>query len=183
MRRGRLLRVQLALPPLRSPQQTLRVGIVARAIEVRLIHRRRGTRPQLDAVHRTGRDAKFAPGAAFHQHGMHEFCGTDDRIDRARRQASCAADAPRFIDPGNLRRALHAVGRIQGQRLFIQKPRKRVNGGAAARRTLIDLNLAAGYRNRIRTAARVAAPGALCLRKKCVDARHDIGHGFRIHVI
>jgi hypothetical protein len=95
--------------------------------------------------------------------------GTNDGIDGAGREAFDAPNTTIFVNDGNQRRSLDAIGGIERKRLPLKQMSKCSDGRAPARRALIDLRMTAGDRSRIGATAIVAAARALCLRKEGVD--------------
>ena len=94
---------------------------------------------------------------------------SDDRIDRARRQALGATDAGLLVDLRDERRPLDAVLRIERQGGAAEEGGERGDRGRAPRRALVDLRLTGGDGARVGRAARVAAARALGLRQQGVD--------------
>src|SRR5271157_1936334 len=145
----------------RAPLQSIGVGIVACAIEFGLVHGGRRCRTHLDAIDRAWRQTQLAARAPIDENGVQVLGGADDGVHGAGRQAARTADAPRFIDPRDARRRLRAVRRIQGVKLAAQQLRQCADRGAAARRALVDLRLAADDGGGIGPAPRIAAACAL----------------------
>ena len=118
-----------------------------------------------DAVDRAGRDAQLAAGAQRRQDRVHALLRADDRVDRAGRDAQRAADARGLVDDGHEQRPVRAARGVERLRRAAGQRGELGDHGLAARRTAIDVALAARERVRIRLAAREAAPRALRLRQ------------------
>ena len=87
-------------------------GAVVRSAPARALEPAQGAaRDHHDAIHRTGRDAQLAPGTQLRDDGVSELLRADDGIDGAGGEAFDAADAARFVDLRDERRALDAVVR------------------------------------------------------------------------
>jgi hypothetical protein len=180
---GRLLGVEFALPIQGAIPLSSGVGKESRAVQRRLVLARVRSWPHLDAIDRAGRQAQLATGAAIGQNRMHVFRGADDGVHRARREATRASDAARFIDPRHARRGVYPMRRIQCLNRPVQQRRERENGGGASWRTLIDLGLASRDCLGVGLAPIIAAACALSLRQQCIDSRHEVVRGLAIHII
>ena len=155
---------------LSAPRKTSGVRVVTRAIEVRSrVARLRIPRHHRDAINWTWRNAQLAPGTNVSDYRMCLAPGTDDRIDGAGREAFDAPDTTLFVNEGNQRRALDAIGGIERKYFAMKQVSECGDRRTSARRTLIDLRETAGDRRRIRATSIVSAASALCLRKKGVD--------------
>jgi hypothetical protein len=74
------------------------------------------TRDHDDAIHRTGRDTQFAPGAQLRNDRMGQLLRAHDRIHRTGRETFDTTDAAGLIDLRNKRRSLDTICRIERQR-------------------------------------------------------------------
>jgi hypothetical protein len=102
--------------------------------------------------------------------------GTNDRIDGAGREALDAPNTTIFVDDGDQRRALDAIGRIERKRFPLKQTSECSDCRAAARRALIDLRETIGDRRRIRATPIVTTARALGLWKKSVDVVGECHH-------
>ena len=112
---------------------------------------RRG--PHHDAIDGAGWNAQLATGALRGNDGVHEAARSDDRIHGARLNAFHAADARRFVDPGDGGMCRHtAEARIDRARLTTKELCECSGRCIAAGRALIDVRFAVRERSRVRTA-------------------------------
>jgi DNA-binding IclR family transcriptional regulator len=164
---------------------TLRHALVAgesRRASCEPIARRRGVvdcpwpacRLQRNAVDRAGRHAQFASRAQRREDRVHALLRADDRIDRTGLDAERATDALRLVDERNQQGSFLAacgIDRFCGpSRQCGQHDHDRL----AAGRTAVDVGRARGHCLSVRPACGEAAPCALRLRQRRVDA---IGKG------
>src|SRR5690349_270625 len=71
-------------------------------------------RDHLDAINRAGRYTQLASGAERRDDGMHLLASTDNRVDRAGRQAFGASNTDDLVDLSDQRRPLDPVQRVEG---------------------------------------------------------------------
>lgn len=73
------------------------IGVVRGPAPLSILHR--------DAVHRTGRHAKVASRAQIWNHRVHELVCAHNGVNRTRLYAQGTANAMRFVNDGDLKRA------------------------------------------------------------------------------
>jgi hypothetical protein len=100
---------------------------------------------------------------------VHPFCGTEDRIHWARRQAKCTTDATGFVYHGANARLVFAIFSVKGFGWNIEQGRQCRDCYIAARRALINVALPVHDGFGVQPAARVAALATLGLRQPGVD--------------
>ena len=132
--------------PRRRCRQALRVRLEAHAVKCGLIRRGLRPRPHFDAIDGAGRQAQLAARAALGS--------TVCMYLAAPTMASTGQGGRQRAQPMQRDSSIHATSGgcsdamrgIQGQNGAAQEIRQGSNGGAAARRALVDLRLAAGDR-------------------------------------
>jgi hypothetical protein len=128
-----------------------------------------GNQVHRDAVHRAGRDAEFATGAAIRQHVVLVLGRADDGVDRARADALGAADAAAVVDGSRAPFGHRAARAIECKLVCPKQAREGGDRGRPAGWAAVDLRHACGNGLGIRSAPVVAAAAALRLRKQVVD--------------
>jgi len=101
---------------------------------------------------------------------VHQLGRADNRIDRARLDAFGAADAVVLKNHHHLVRRVPAPGAVIRDWCHAQQMRQCARTGIAPRRAVVDANLAARQRLRIRCTTIKPALPALGLREQAFDA-------------
>lgn len=158
------------------PGQTLLVRSIAFAGTPGLLPRPcgrhivvRGGVHHLDAVHRAGRQAQFTACAFGGDDGVHPLVAASDGIDGACIETQSAADAPCFVNEGQLQWPFVPTFWIQGLGGSPCQLSKAVNTFLPSGGASIDVGLTTGDGLCICTAILIAATGALCLRQGIVN--------------